>query len=139
MTADDPREEIADEDRLLRRIPDQPERMWTRAGGRLRPSSAAFKPSEADGGLSVDVRRLLPDPATPTLVLDVTPDAGLIELRAANARELELEVVHTPQRDHYSHADVIGFARLEKAAAKRAQRELAKRAVWVQEPASAAG
>ncbi len=138
MTDDDPREEIADEDWLLRRIPDQPERMWTRTGGRLRPSSAAFKPSAAGSGLSVDVRRLLPDPREPVSVLGDQHDSGVVEFKAAEPRTAGLDVVHTPLPERYSHADLVGFATLAKPAAKRLQRELAKRAVWVKQPASAA-
>ncbi len=139
MTRGAGREPIADDDWLLRRILDQPERMWTRQeDGALRPSSAAFKPAQVDGGLSVDVRRLLPDPSNPTSVLDDQHDSGLVEFNAAQARKASLDVVHTPLTERYSHADVVGFAGLAKPVAKRLQRELAKRAVWVKHPASAA-
>lgn len=137
MTGDGGREVIADDDGLLRRIPDQPERMWTRRSGRLRPSSAALKPASSDGGLSVDVRRLLPDPADPAAALGNRTDDGLIEFRAAVPRSSGLDVTHTPLPERYSHADVIGWAQLGKAAAKRIQRELALRAAWVKHPASA--
>lgn len=136
MSAAESREPIADEDWLLRRIPDQPERMWTRKGGVLRPSSAALKPSSEDSGLSVDVRRLLPDPADPASVLSNREDDGLVEFQAATPRSAGLDAIHTPLADRYSHADVVGFHLLEKAAAKRFRRDLAKAAVWVKQPAS---
>ncbi len=130
-------EAIADGDCLLRRVPDQPERMWTRSRGVLRPTSAAMKPSEADGGLSVDVRRLLADPASPASVLGDRPDDGLVEWSAAVPRDAGLEVEHAPLPGRYSHADVLGLDRFHKAEQKRIRRELAKDAVWVQQPASA--
>lgn len=137
MTSAELREAIADEDWLLRRIPDQPEQMWTRKGGLLRPSSAALKPSSVDQGLSVDVRRLLPDPAAPTTVLEDRHDDGLAEFQAAMPRAAGLDAVHTPLPRRYSHADVVGFERLEKPVAMRFRRELAKAAVWVKQPGSA--
>lgn len=137
MTDADRLEKIDDADWLLRRIPDQQERMWTRAGGVLRPSSAALKPAQLDGGLSVDVRRLLPDPAAPASVLGDRHGDGLIEFRAAYPRAAGLDVLHSPLPDRYAHADVVGFQRLAKPAEKRFRRELAKAAVWVQQPQSA--
>jgi len=137
MTAAESRESIADEDWLLRRILDQPERMWTRKGGVLRPSSAALKPSSGDQGLSVDVRRLLVDPADPASALGDREADGLVEFQAATPRAAGLDVIHTPLPDRYSHGDVVGFERLEKVVEKRFRRELAKAVVWVKQPASA--
>jgi hypothetical protein len=131
-------EHVEDHDLLLRRIPDQPEAMWTRKGGVLRPSSAALKPSQIDRGLSVDVRRLLEDPGAPTSVLSDHPSDGLIEFEAREPRRAGLDVQHAPLPGRYSHADVVGFEWLSKPAAQRLRRELAKRAAWVRQPASAA-
>lgn len=131
-------EAIGDGDWLLRRVPDQPERMWTRKAGVLRPSSAALKPSSIDGGLSVDVRRLLEDPSAPTSALEDRVDDGLVEFRAAEPRAAGLDVQHAPLPDRFSHANVVGFDGLAKVDEKRFRRELAKHAAWVQEPASAA-
>lgn len=89
-------EHIEDHDLLLRRIPDQPEAMWTRKGGMLRPSSAALKPSQIDCGLSVDVRRLLEDPGAPTSVLGDRTGDGLIEFEAGDPRAAGLDVQHAP-------------------------------------------
>jgi hypothetical protein len=137
MSGERPLETIADDDWLLRRIPDQPERMWTRTGGALRPSSAALKPAQTDGGMSVDVRRLLPDPREPLTVLEGQNDSGLIEFRAQQPRNAGLDVVHSPLPNRYSHADVVGLDSLNKPVAKRFLRELAKQAVWVKMPTSA--
>jgi hypothetical protein len=111
--------------------------MWTRKGGVLRPSSAALKPSSQDQGLLVDVRRLLPDPAAPASALGDQQDAGLVEFQAAIPRTAGLDVIHTRLPSRYSHAEVVGFERLEKPVEKRFRRELAKAAVWVKQPASA--
>ena len=128
-------EEIADRDLLLRRIPDQPA-MWTRKGGQVRPSSAAMQPSETDGGLSVDVRRLLPNPTIPTSVLGEHPEHGLVEFSARVPRELDLEVVHDPLPDRCSHANIAGFPG-DRAAHLRVRRTIAKRSVWVKMPPGA--
>ena len=138
MTEREAREAIADDDRLLRRIRDQPEKMWTKKGGVLRPSSAALKPHQADGGLSVDVRRLLADPRSPGSVLDDDRDDGLVEFEARRPRDAGLDVEHAPLEGRYSHANIVGFERFDRAGQKRVRRELAKQAVWVQTPASAA-
>lgn len=138
MTGAGPVELIDDSDWLLRRVPDQHGKMWTRKGGVLRPSSAALKPSQADGGLSVDVRRLLAQPTLPDSVLGERPDDGLVEFRAAHPRGAGLTVEHAPLENRYSHANVSGFDRFERAEEKRIRRELAKQVAWVQEPASAA-
>jgi len=138
VTADAAREEIVDEDALLRRIPDQRGNMWTRKNGRLRPSSAALKPSDSAAGLSVNVRRLLPNPSDPASALGKRMDDGLVEFPAAVPRAAGLDVMHAPLPDRYSRANVIGWAQLDKPAAKRIQRELALRAAWVKHPASAA-
>lgn len=138
MTGSSALEEIDDEDWLLRRILDQPEAMWTRKDGVLRPTSAALKPSEADGALSVDVRRLLAEPARPTSALGEGGDDGLVEFRAAEPRRRGLEVEHAPLEGRYSHANVVGFSELEKKDHLRIRRELAKLVAWVREPASAA-
>lgn len=138
MTGADGLAAIADGDCLLRRVPDRPERMWTRKSGLLRPSSAALKPSEADGGLSVDVRRLLADPARPVSALGDQASDGPVELRAAQLREHRLDVEHAPLEGRWSHANVMGFDRFDKNQGLRIRRTLAKQAVWVQEPASAA-
>ena len=90
-------EHIDDGDALLRRIPDRPEELWTRrADGTARPTSASMKPSPEDGGLSVDVRRLLPDPAVPTSVLEGASGLGLAEFAAVVPRANGLEVEHSP-------------------------------------------
>lgn len=133
-------EEIRSEDALLRRIADRPEEMWSRmADGTARPSSASMKPHPSDRGLSVDVRRLLPDRTQPTSVLDATPAHGLVEFRAADAFDLNLKVQHGPLPENTAHANVTGFDGMGKSAAKRAQKELAKTAAWVCMPASLRG
>jgi len=88
--------------------------------------------------MSVDVRRLLRDPSRPTSVLGDRADDGLVEFQAATPRHAGLDVIHTPLRHRYSHADVVGFERLRKSEAMRFRRELAMSAVWVKQPASSA-
>lgn len=131
----DPIVDIEDEDALLRRVANHPD-MVKRGEGR--PTSAAFKPSERDGGLSVDVRRLLPDATDPTSVLDQYPEHGLVELRAAAPRELGLDVIHDPLPENYAHANIVPEAQMDRAAQRRAYRELARRCTaWVRLPAHA--
>lgn len=131
----EPVEDIDNDDALLRRIPDQPS-MWTRKGGGVRPTSASLQPSDDDGGLSVDVRRLISDPAAPTSVLGEHPLHGLVEFAAGAVRQLDLEVEHAPLSGRYSHANVTGFP-AGTAESLRVRRNLAKTAVWVQMPPGA--
>lgn len=129
-------EEVAADDALLRRIPDKPD-MWT-DGEVVRPSSAAMKPADADGGLSVSIRRLLDDPAEPLSALDGQPDGyGLTEIHARDAFDLELDVEHAPLPEDIAHANICGFDRFTKSRAKRLQKELALAAVWIRMPEGA--
>jgi len=131
-------ENIEGTDALLRRIPDRPEQLWTkRADGTTRPTSASMKPSSEDGGLSVDVRRLLPDPTDPISVLGGEAGLGLAEFPAAVPRANGLEVEHTPLEGNDAHADIRGFDEMSRNEAKRAQKALAEAAAWVQMPAGA--
>lgn len=131
-------EHIDDSDALLRRIPDQPGQLWTRRpDGTARPSSASMKPSSDDGGLSVDVRRLLSDPAVPTSVLEDGSGLGLAEFEAGVPRANRLDVEHSPIEGNDAHANVRGFEAMSKNEAKRAQKALAEAAAWIQMPAGA--
>ncbi len=128
-------EEVEDGDALLRRVPNRPS-MFTRKGGTLRPSSGAFQPTRADDGVSVDVRRLLPDPSDPECALRGRLDDGLVELLARVPREHALDVHHTPQEENPAHADIIGWRKFPREVQKRKQRELALSCVWVRQPAA---
>lgn len=131
---------IGDGDALLRRVANRPN-MVKREGDVVRPTSAVFNPAREDGGVSVDVRRLLADPSDPVSVLDSTPEHGLVELRAAVPRGLglDLDVVHAPEPGNPAHANIVGLPELQKAARKRASRELALACAWVRQPGLAAG
>jgi len=129
----DDHEVIHDDDALLRRVRSQPA-MVRQTGDRLRPSSAAFKPSTDGGGVSVDVRRLLPDRTDPTSVLAERPSDGLAEVRAATVRGCGLDVLHDPTEGNVAHANIVGLVRLSKSLQKRARRTLAEACVWVREP-----
>lgn len=131
-------EHIDDGDALLRRIPDRPKELWTRrADGTARPTSASMKPSSEDSGLSVDVRRLLPDPAVPTSVFGGASGLGLAEFAAVVPRTNGLEVEHSPLDGNRAHADIRGFDAMSRKEAKRAQKALAESAAWIQMPAGA--
>lgn len=95
-----------------------------------------MKPSSEDGGLSVDVRRLLPDPAVPTSVLEDGSSLGLAEFTAVVPRDNGLDVDHNPLEGNDAHADIRGFEAMSKKEAKRAQKALAEAAAWIQMPAS---
>lgn len=104
-------------------------------------SSAAMSPHPRDQALSVDVRRLIPDPRNPLTAPSVVAGEaadGVAELFARAAEALGLTVEHDPLRDNRAHAGITGFDQMRPGVAKRAQRELAKSATWVREPASAA-
>lgn len=130
-------EPIDDGDALLRRIPDRPAQWTKRPDGTARPTSAAMKPHSEGGGLSVDVRRLLPDPANPLAVLEGVPGLGLAEFQAAVPRANGLQVEHTPLEENDAHADIRGFEAMSRKEAKRAQKALAEAAAWIRMPAGA--
>jgi hypothetical protein len=131
-------EPIADEDALLRRVKDHPGKLWIlEQDGTKRPTSGAMKPAASDDGLSVDVRRLLEDPADPLSSLAGDSDAGLVEFRANVPRLLGLDVEHAPTAVNPAHANVVGLEHLSRSKSQRARKTLAERAVWVKEPASA--
>lgn len=113
--------EVFDEDSLLRRVANSPD-MMKRAGDLARPSSAAFKPHDEDGAVSVDVRKRLPDPGRPLDVLAELPEHGLVELLARKVREVGLDVVHAPLPENPSHGNITGLGALGKAAQRRAAR-----------------
>jgi hypothetical protein len=125
--------EILDDDALLRRVANRPN-MVKAAGDVVRPTSAAFKPSSEDGGISVEVRRFLADPTDPFSVLAELPEHGLVELRAAEPRTLGLTVDHDPLEHSPSHANINGLPGLEKPEARRVARQLALASVWVRQP-----
>jgi hypothetical protein len=129
-------EAVAADDALLRRVANNPH-MWTDEEG-IRPSSAAMKPADVDGGLSVSMRRLLENPSEPLSALEGHPDGcGLTELHARDAFDLELDVEHTPLPDDFAHANICGFNRFSKSRAKRLQRKLALAAVCLPRSGSA--
>jgi hypothetical protein len=130
--------DVQDDDALLRRVANAPA-MWTRAGGAIRPTSAAMKPHDADAGLSVDIRCLLDDPGDPLVAINGFPGYGLAELEARVPFALDLAVIHEPLDDNAAHANIVGFDGLSKSEAKRVQRELAKAAAWVCMPEGALG
>lgn len=133
-------EEISSQEALLRRIPNVPN-LWTEGSdGQVRVSSAAMSPSTEDGGLSVNVRRLLECPADPAdeMLGESVDGVGLAEFFASVAYDQGLDVEHAPLPDNWAHANVAGFHQMTRNRAKRAQRELAKAAAWVRMPADAA-
>ena len=124
----------------MRRIPNVPN-LWTEGShGQIRVSSAAMSPSTEDGGLSVNVRRLLDCPADPAdeMLGSSIDGSGLAEFFASVAYSQQLDVEHAPLPDNKAHANVAGFHRMTGNRAKRAQRELAKAAAWIRMPADAA-
>lgn len=126
-----PQIEVGDDDSLLRRVANRPA-MIKRDDGRL--SSAAFKPHDEDGAVSIDIRKLLPDPRRPLDVLADLPEHGLVEVFARKVHEVGLQVVHAPLQENPAHGNIIGLAALDKPSRRRAQRELALAAVWVCRP-----
>lgn len=131
---------IEPDDALLRRVTNDPN-LWTRKEGRLRVSSAAMSPHPEDGLLSVDARKLIPEPSDPLTApcLDQgAPEDGLAELVTRVVLDLGLSANHDAQPDNPAHVNIKGFETMSAKQAKRAQRELAKKATWIREPAGAA-
>lgn len=133
-------EEIEPEDALLRRVRNDPN-LWTEKEGQLRVSSAAMSPHPEDARLSVDARKLIPDPNDPLTApcrTEGNADDGLAEFFARVALDLGLAAHHDPQPGDAAHVNLTGFDSMPRKQAKRVQRELAKSATWVREPAGVA-
>lgn len=102
----DPREQIADEDELYRRIVPT----YLRSDGSL--STAAFKLSgKPDPHLSVDLARLT-DPNT-SLGARRARGFGLIALFAATPRAIGLTVEHDPVEANRAHTLILGASTME--------------------------
>ena len=111
--------------------------MVKRKGDIVRPTSVVFKAHSDDQGISVDVRRLLPDSGDPLSVLADLPNHGLVELRAGVPRVLGLTVDADALPENPAHANINGMGGLEKPEAKRLARELALASVWIRQPSVA--
>ena len=131
-----PLTEIDDPDCLLRRVANHPD-LVKRDGGVVRPSSVAFRPANEDDKISVEIRKLLEEPANPLSTLAEHPDHGLVEFRAELPRSLGLDVEHDPLPGNHAHGNIVGMSELARSERKRLSRELALRAVWVRQPAVA--
>ncbi len=132
-------EPIEPDDALLRRVRNDPN-LWTEKEGTLRVSSAAMSPHSGDSGLSVDARKLIPDPRDPLTApcLDEAEGGdGLAELFARVALNFGLSADHEPLPANRAHVNITGFETMTTSRAKRVQKELAKSATWVREPAGA--
>jgi hypothetical protein len=118
-------------------VPNRPKYVVDDGRGGTRLSSAALDLRPDEEGCSVDVRRLLPDPADPSSVLDGYPQEwGLACLEAGAARRLQHNVVGDPltgDAENPAHALVIPLA-ASRAARKRNFSELAKTASWIGQP-----
>lgn len=96
------REEILDEDRLLRRILDSPPEFIIKPDGT--PSSSNFSLRSGEEGLSVDIERL----TTHEVAIQDPKRFRLYSLLAEDTIELDLENVHAPLEDNYAHALIKG-------------------------------
>lgn len=135
MTVLDDDPSIRDEDALLRRVPNRPRLLADDGKGGKRPSSAALELRDGEAGCSVDVRRLLPDPATPLTSLAGYPTGwGLATFKAADARhEGQHHVARAWLEDNPAHALVVPTA-VSRGAQKRNFSRLARAMQWIQPP-----
>jgi len=93
--------EIVDEDYLLRRIPvDNPN--YLKPDGNI--TSYAFKPKKGLDEISVNLKKLT---SYRDSVLD---DAKfkLVQLTAKAVRQNNLDCIHSPEPDNYSHSSIKG-------------------------------
>jgi len=133
VPGDDP--SVRDEDALLRRVPNRPRLLADDGKGGTRPSSAALELRDGEDGCSVDVRRLLPNPATPLTSLTGCPTGwGLATFTAADARhEAQHHVARAWLEDNPAHALVLPTA-ASRSARKRNFSRLARTMQWIQPP-----
>ncbi|HTA98829.1 MAG TPA: hypothetical protein VK730_14450 [Solirubrobacteraceae bacterium] len=133
---DDP--EIADEDDLLRRVPNDPKLITRASDGTTRPSSAALTLRDGEVGCSVDILGRLPDPGAPLTVLTGhDPNWGVATCTAGDARADQLHrVVGKPELGDEAHAEVIPTATTRKAQ-KRNFKALAEKMTFLRDPVMA--
>jgi hypothetical protein len=136
VTAPDNDPRIADEDELLRRIPDSPKMTTSDGKGGIRPTSAALeiRIDRNEIAASVDQRKLLADPDNPGSVREGHPDTwGLATFTAADARiDDKHRVVGDPIDGNAAHTLVHPTATSRKAQ-KRNFSEIAQRMKWVED------
>lgn len=135
--ADDPA--VADDEALLRRIPDLGSDDFfpvDRATGERRLSSGAFEPD--DDGVSVYRSVILAHHSLGPADLVRDPLHAVAEVSAGRVRAVQLGVAADPQPpsptdSHHAvgaaHALIVGFGELSKSQRKRRQRDLARAAV----------
>ncbi len=119
---------IADAERLWRRVP--PVQMKVDAEtGKIRPSAAAFSPSDE---MSVDIASL----TTVKCAMAGNRGYGLAEFTAGDARRAGCIVLRRPLRNNRAHALVLGSASGGRTTQGQAKK-LRAAAVWAYEPAPA--
>lgn len=137
VPANDP--SIADDDTLLRRVPNFSSYTAPDGTGGRRVSSAALELRDDETGCSVEVQERLADPQHPVMLLDgCPPDWGLACCAASDARYQDLHrVVGDPLVDDPAHAHIVPTV-IGRKAQKRNFSDLAKRMRWVREPTMSA-
>jgi len=113
--------EILDNDNLLRRI--HPEHIHEESNGTKRPASSAFTNTGGTKEMSVNVEKKLEH--SKDALHGHTKYKALVRFTASFARTLGQDVIHSPQKEDISHADVVGKI------TKQIQRKFAKQCIWV--------
>jgi hypothetical protein len=105
--------QITGEDTIIRRINPQQHIVWDENRGRFRISSKVFSPSsEPNGGMSVDIERLmLADGLDPREYVTTPVFTGSVAFSAGAARALGLIVGYDPIPTNPYHGEVWGADR----------------------------
>jgi hypothetical protein len=125
---------IADEDDLLRRVPNNPRMISTQGDGSIRITSAALIRT-GERGCSVSVQSRLHNPEAPVEILDERQQRwGIAACTAGTARNgVEHHVTGIPEPDNPAHAEITPTATTRKAQ-KRSLKALAGRMRLIHEP-----
>jgi hypothetical protein len=112
-----------DGDILIRRLSEQ--QLVTDKDGVRVPSSLAFQASTANGGMSVDIEKLIVESGQDPRVFVTTPRwTGSVFFHARPLRDLQLMVGYNPVDENPFHGEVWGIS------SRSTQRKLKNIYVW---------
>ena len=124
--------DVLDDDGLIRRI--SPEHMVNdKNTGEFRPSTAAFSESSIpNGGMSVDLERLMADDGLDRLAMLPSRDFGAVRLIAGDMRQLGHKVGRDPLPSNPYHGEVWNIG-----SGRAARKRIMEKMVWLKRPSQA--
>ena len=124
-------QDLSDEDKLIRRVNPQHHLVHDENTGQMRTSSKLFSPSSAsDGGMSVDVLKLIEQHGVDAKEFVTTPDyTGSVIFPVEAARNTGLRVGYEPIENNPYHAEVWGNSKPNRFSRSQ-KREMVTASEW---------